>query len=175
MNAIHTPAAAMKVAPSAAAPDAIDMALAAWFGVTKVMPERDILRDRMKASLVAAGWSAAASTELRLVREEVARLNAIIHTPHTSDFLQAVSIEAEYQVQRWGTADREGKEPHDWFWLLGYLAGKALTAFLKGDQAKGLHHIVSSGAALMNWHRYTTGKSTAMRPGIGNPHVGAGS
>lgn len=161
--------------PGAITEAQLDAGIAAWFGVTKVSPERAILRERMSAALIAAGWSPCATTEMQLAREEIARLNAVIHTPHTSDFLQAVSIEAEYQVQRWGTADREGKEPHDWFWLLGYLAGKALTAFLKGDQAKGLHHIVSSGAALMNWHRYTTGKSTAMRPGIGNPRIGAGS
>lgn len=155
--------------------DAIDAALAAWFGVSRVMPERDILRDRMRAALIAAGWSPEGHDALQQARSEVARLNAVINTLHTNDFLQAVSIEAEHQVQRWGTADREGKEPHDWFWLLGYLSGKALTAFLKGDHEKGLHHIISSAAALKNWHHYSTGKSTAMRPGKGNPHVGGGA
>jgi hypothetical protein len=33
----------------------LDAALAAWFGVTKVMPEREILRDRMRAAIEAAG------------------------------------------------------------------------------------------------------------------------
>jgi len=35
------------------AEQALDAALAAWFGITKVMPERQILRERMAAAIVA--------------------------------------------------------------------------------------------------------------------------
>jgi hypothetical protein len=96
---------------------------------------------------------------------EIARLNAIINTPHTDDFLQAVSIEAEHQRQRWGTEDRAGKSPSDWFWLVGYLAGKALHASIAGDTEKAKHHIITTAAALANWHLFMFGK-TDMRPGV---------
>lgn len=52
------------------------------------------------------------------------------------------------------------------FWLLGYLSGKALTAFILKGQQKGLHHIISSAASLLNWHRNATGQMTGMAPGI---------
>jgi hypothetical protein len=81
---------------------------------------------------------------------EIDRLNAIINTPHTDNFLQAVSIEAEHQRQRWNDSN---KAPADWFWLVGYLAGKALAAVLSGDHMKAKHHMVTTAAALANWHR----------------------
>lgn len=98
--------------------------------------------------------------------EELQRLRALIHQPHTADWMQAVELEAAHQQERWGAEHDEGKQPQDWFWLLGYLSGKAVAAFGKGDKEKGLHHIVSSGAVLLNWHRNVTGLSTSMRPGI---------
>lgn len=85
---------------------------------------------------------------------EVKRLNAIINTPHTDDFLKSVSIEAEHQRQRW---DDSGKTPADWFWLVGYLAGKALNALISGDQDKAEHHVITTAAALANWHRTMRG------------------
>lgn len=99
-------------------------------------------------------------------RAELERLRALINTPHTDDWMRAVDLEAAHQQERWGADHDAGKEPHDWFWLLGYLSGKALAAFIKGDRDKGLHHIVSSGAVLLNWHRNVTGANTGMRPGI---------
>ena len=42
---------------------AIDAALAAWFGVTKVMPERQILRERMEAAITAFNAVAPALSE----------------------------------------------------------------------------------------------------------------
>lgn len=43
--------------------DAVDAALAAWFGVTKVMPERQILRERMEAAIAAFIAATPALTE----------------------------------------------------------------------------------------------------------------
>lgn len=97
---------------------------------------------------------------------ELNRLRALINTPQTKDWMVAVETEAAHQQERWGSAHDAGKEPQDWFWLLGYLSGKALAAFAKGDREKGLHHIVSSAAVLRNWHLHTIGERTAMRPGI---------
>ena len=103
-------------------------------------------------------------------RAELQRLRALINTPHTAEWMQAVELEAAHQIERHGSEHDAGKEPQDWFWLLGYLAGKALASLGRGDQDKGLHHIVSSGAALLNWHRAVTGFSNSMRPGI-LPHT----
>ena len=97
------------------------------------------------------------------------RLLDEINSPHTSDFLSAVNFEAVHQRERWGAEHDAGKEPQAWYWLLGYLSGKALAAGIKGDQDKMLHHIVSSAAALLNWHAHATGESTRMRPGINPP------
>jgi len=101
--------------------------------------------------------------------QELERLRALINSPHTEDFMSAVNLEAAHQQERWGAEHDEGKEPADWFWLLCYLSGKALAALIKGDKEKGLHHIISSGAMLLNWHRNVTGEMTGMRPGIATP------
>lgn len=99
------------------------------------------------------------------LQTEVDRLNAIINTPQKDDFLRAVSIEAEHQRQRWGNEHDAGKAPADWFWLVGYLAGKALHAHAAGDLQKTEHHIITAAAALRNWHLFMFG-GTNMRPGI---------
>jgi hypothetical protein len=96
---------------------------------------------------------------------EIDRLNTIINTPQADDFLRAVSIEAEHQRQRWGSDRDAGKTLADWFWLLGYLGGKALFARADGDMEKAEHHIITAAAACANWHRALFGK-TNMRPGI---------
>ncbi|WP_213766543.1 hypothetical protein [Caballeronia sp. dw_19] len=112
------------------------------------------------------GWSAAAQcpNELNDALAEIARLNAIINTPQADDFIRAVSIEAEHQRQRWSEKGDAGKSPADWFWLVGYLAGKALHQHADGDLAKSEHHITTTAAACANWHRALFGK-TDMRPG----------
>ena len=64
-----------------------------------------------------------------------------------------------------GSEHDAGKAPADWFWLVGYLAGKALHAHAAGDTTKAEHHIITTAAALANWHLAMFGK-TDMRPGI---------
>lgn len=90
------------------------------------------------------------------VQAEAVRLTAIINTPQSGDFLRAVSTEAEHQRQRWGHHDA-GKAPGDWYRLVGYLAHKALLAILKGDREKAEHHVITTAAALANWHRTAFG------------------
>jgi hypothetical protein len=97
---------------------------------------------------------------------EATRLQGILNTPQTEEFLEAVRVEAAHQVERWGTAHDRGKGAEDWFWLLGHLAGKALRSAILGDQEKALHHTISSGAALMNWHAALKAGWSEMRPGI---------
>lgn len=115
--------------------------------------EREILRDA-----VAAFIGAAAVERLdRLLAErdelaaEVERLRAVLDTPQTGDFLDAVKAEKAHQSRRWGSAHDRSKSAENWFWLVGYLAGKALRAHVGGDREKALHHCVSSAAALANW------------------------
>lgn len=99
------------------------------------------------------------------LRAEIDRLNAIINTPQSGDFMRAVSIEAEHQRQRWSSEHDGGKTPADWFWLVGYLAGKGLHAHAAGDILKAEHHVITTAAALANWHLAIFGR-TDMRPGI---------
>lgn len=69
------------------------------------------------------------SAELTLVESAIAerdRLHALINTPELVDFPKAVHLEAVHQLDRWGTTDRQGKAPNDWFWLVGHLASRAL-------------------------------------------------
>ena len=107
--------------------------------------------------------------ELAKAKERIEELENLINTPHTDEYFEAVKLESARQIKRWGTEHDQGKEPSDWFWLLGYLGGKAATAFILGDTEKGKHHIISSSAALLNWFRSVTGDSTSMRPGIAPP------
>lgn len=103
--------------------------------------------------------------DLLAAKAERDRLLALINSPEVDGFLRGVHLEAVHQVQRWGTAHDRAKRPADWFWLVGYLAGKALHAAIAGDKAKAKHHCISSAAALYNWHCAITGTQVAMCPG----------
>jgi hypothetical protein len=94
-----------------------------------------------------------------------AHLNSLLNTPEIDDFDRAVPLEAAHQVARWTAAHDSGKNPEDWFWLLGYLAGKALASVRSGDLEKAKHHCISSAAALRNWHAHIRSGSSAMRLG----------
>jgi hypothetical protein len=102
-------------------------------------------------------------------REEGLREDAEkINTPETEDFFKGVPLEAAHQRARWGNEHDSGKEPADWFWLIGYLAGKCLAAHIGGNRDKALHHTISTAAALANWHMAIKGAGS-MRPGIEDP------
>jgi hypothetical protein len=92
-----------------------------------------------------------------------------IDTPHTTNFLAAVQLEALHQRERWGTEHDSGKAPSDWFWLLGWLAGKSVHAAVSGDVEKAKHHAISSAAVLLNWHAALGLVDSRMRPGIEEP------
>lgn len=97
------------------------------------------------------------------LREEIRR--EVINSPETADFIAGVPLEAAHQRERWGVDHDAGKEPQDWFWLIGYLAGKALRAASDGDVDKARHHTISTAAALANWHAALSGLDNRMRPG----------
>jgi hypothetical protein len=105
------------------------------------------------------------SEEIDTLRARVAELEALINNPHTTQFLQAVRIEAAHQVERWGTVHDRAKEPQDWLWLVGHLAGKALRAHIDGDEAKATHHTISTAAVMAQWFAHIKLGSGAFTPG----------
>lgn len=111
--------------------------------------------------------------EYEEARAELGKLKLLLNTPETEDFDKGVPLEAAHQIKRWGAAHDAGKQPEDWFWLVGYLAGKALAAYRSNDAEKAQHHCISAAAALRNWHKsigaFSPGASfreQVMRPGI---------
>ena len=103
------------------------------------------------------------------LRAQNERMRKALNTPELHDFSAGVVSEAQHQRERWGADSDAGKTPADWFWLVGYLAGKALTAANSGNTDKALHHCISTAAALANWHAALSGIHSGMRPGIEEP------
>lgn len=118
-----------------------------------------------------AGHSPLCPAHWESVWREKERLAGLIDTPEILDFVKAVQLEAIHQRERWGSQHDAGKTDEDWFWLIGYLAGKALhnppKAGKDWDELR-LHRIVTVAAAACNWHAAVLGL-TNMRPGIENP------
>lgn len=96
---------------------------------------------------------------------EIERLRGLVNTPLNRDWLAGVVREAAHQIERWGEPHDRAKEPADWFWLVGYLAGKALRAHVDGADDKAMHHTISTAAALLNWHTHIAGVPTGFTPG----------
>lgn len=111
----------------------------------------------------------ASEARAKAAEERVGELEAQLNTPEVEDFAKATVSEAQHQRARWGSSHDAGKQPLDWFWLIGYLAQKAATAHMAGDAFKAKHHTISTAAALANWHAAISGQHTEMRPGIETP------
>lgn len=113
--------------------------------------------------------------ELAAKNARLLELEGRINTPHTDDWFDAVRLEAAHQIERFGATDGD-KEAPAWFWLLSWLSGKALHAWKDGDSEKMKHHVVSSSACLLNWHRHLSGyaEKSGMRPGIADPEAPRG-
>lgn len=90
--------------------------------------------------------------DLKVTADEIARLDGLINSPETANFLEGVKREAAHQRERWGAPHDREKSAEHWYWLVGYLAGKALRSAVTGDREKALHHTISSAAALLHWH-----------------------
>lgn len=95
----------------------------------------------------------------------------LINTPELENFSEAIRLEALHQRERWGSDHDDGKEPADWLWLVAYLATKATQAARYGDHEKYIHHIITCGAACLNWHANATGADTSMRVGPPDPTI----
>lgn len=91
----------------------------------------------------------------RFVEEAVAeRLNI----PEVIDFIEAIKIEAAHQQEKWKKTDPE-KTDADWFWLIGWLGGKAVMdphepADDRMPIERKLHRIITVAAAAYNWHSW---------------------
>ncbi len=107
-----------------------------------------------------------ATKEIARLEAENKRLLALINTPVITDWFDGVRIEAAHQQERWGSSHDAGKSPLDWFWLIGYLAQKVVSA---DTPEKALHHTISTAAALFNWYQEISGTDNRMRPGIEPP------
>lgn len=98
--------------------------------------------------------------------ERAEKAEAKLNSPELHDFAAGVVMEAAHQRERWGSEHDEAKGPDDWFWLVAHLATKARQAITYGDHDKALHHMITTAAALANWHARLTGSNTEMRPGV---------
>lgn len=136
----------------------IKMDVVEWFSEDPLMPTDESV-ERI-ADMVLS------HSDIEYLQKRINELEDMIDTPQTDNWIEAVKLEAAYQIKRWGTNTPTGKCPPDWLWLLGHLASKAVIAFVQGDVEKGKHHIISSSAVLLNWHRNVTGEDTRMRPGM---------
>lgn len=98
-----------------------------------------------------------AASELMLegARQERDDLRALLNAPETRDFVEAVKREAAHQR----TLDHrdETKTDAEWMWTVGWLIAKAVHAT---TLEKRLHHLVTSAAALANWHRLRAAPTT---------------
>jgi hypothetical protein len=109
--------------------------------------------------------------EVAALREENIRLKALIGRPYVGAWADEIVVEAAHQRDRWGAEQDHGKAPEDWFWLIGYLAGKCLAAHKAGDASKAHHHTVSTAAVLAHWAAAIDGNEMAFRPGLGAEKV----
>lgn len=105
------------------------------------------------------------SIALKVLRAEVQRLDGLLNHPELINFARGIVLEGAHQIARWGTVHDRAKEPQDWYWLVGYLAGKALRAHIGGDTEKALHHTISTASALGNWHAHIRLGTGRMQPG----------
>lgn len=130
----------------------------------------DLVRRMREQGPILATAVRAICAERDVLRSRVEKAEAILSAPEIHNFAAGVWTEAAHQRARWGSDHDSGKAPSDWFWLVGYLAGKALAAHIGGNVEKALHHTISSAAVLANWHAAILGK-TNMRPGIEEPRA----
>ena len=90
-----------------------------------------------------------AADYIEYLEAENKRLDELINNPHVDDFVSAMVTEAAHQIERWPEGHDANKTPADWMWLLGYVVAKAVHV-----PGKRLHHIITTAAICLNWHRH---------------------
>lgn len=130
-----------------------------------------VFREQNNADLRAAVADRDAHAERAAeLAKRVTEIETLVNTPRIDDFFEAVRLEAAHQVERWGTEHDAGKDHAAWHSLVATLLAKATLAYWAKDWSKRTHRLISSAAALLNWHRSITGDSTEMRPGVAADH-----
>lgn len=87
------------------------------------------------------------------------KLYGLINKPEVIDFTRGMSCEFAFQNLKWGDETLDNYTHEDWFWVVGYLAGKAVHCFENDKHKKGLHHTITTAAVLSHWHsRALSGK-----------------
>lgn len=114
-------------------------------------------------------WGGGIRIEREALQQRLAEAEKLLNSPELHDFAKGEVNEAAHQRGRWASDNDSGKSPADWFWLIGYLAQRAMTAQMAGNTDKALHHCISTAAALNNWHAAISGANSDMRPGIASP------
>ena len=94
--------------------------------------------------------------------QEVHRLDSLINSPQVIGFIEAVKTEAAHQREQWGDDHDEMKGPEDWFWLIGFLSGKAIRPSISKE--KRLHRIIAVAAVCLNWHRRESKRQPSIIP-----------
>lgn len=79
-------------------------------------------------------------------------INAIINTPQTENFIDAVKIEIQHHIERWG--DESEKHPHDFHCVISYLNGKLIKSIWEKDVEKFEHHLITITAVCGTCHKY---------------------
>lgn len=132
----------------------IGKALAATYGASpadqlrQAAAEITTLREQLST---AQATIKALEGELQDERMEHDLLKELLSRPQIDEFYDGIVTEAAHQRQRWGDAHDRDKSAENWFWLVGYLSGKALRSAVEGEQNKARHHTISSAAALFQW------------------------
>lgn len=117
--------------------------------VVRLKGELRLWSERHQCDSCRIGELAGAIAEGVAAKRERDALQLQLNTPGIDDFLDGVRREAAHQRERWKNTD-PNKSDADWFWTVGYLVGKALH-----KEEKRLHHLITTAAALFNWHHYT--------------------
>lgn len=134
--------------------------------IDRMLTPPPITSGAAQVGVAEAVYSRMVESELRETKAVASRLQGLINHPEVDAFLRGTHIEAVHQVERWGASSDRAKRASDWFWLLGYLAGKALRAAEAGNVEKAKHHCISSAAVLYNWHCAISGTDVRMCPGL---------
>ena len=71
--------------------------------------------------------------------------------PVTSDFWQDCLDESRFQDERWPERHDAQKTDADWFWLVGFLAGKVMRPGASVEKKR--HRLRALAAVLEHWDR----------------------
>lgn len=96
------------------------------------------------------------------VVEQIIAVLLTLDRPEIDDFVKGVKLEAAHQLKRWGVGHDRSKDPEEWYWIVGHLAGKALAAQRADDDGKFMHHMISTAAVLANWHYFASNPDPAV-------------